>query len=30
MKTPEGANETNFRKMIRKWVRSKKLAVWMC
>lgn len=21
MKTPEGANETNFRKMIRKWVR---------
>ena len=21
VKTPEGANETNFRKMIRKWVR---------
>ena len=30
MKTPEGANERNFRKMIRKWVRSKKLAVRIC
>ena len=30
MKTPEGTNERNFRKMIRKWVRSKKLAVRMC
>lgn len=30
MKTPEGTNERNFRKMIRKWVRSKKLAVRIC